>query len=284
MSSSSFPAFYDPASERIIVTPSTFAKAHLIYVQETGRLKLLEAKHSLCRCDLDSFLFVSVLRGEGTLVYQGQRVPITGNMCFLIDCRKPHSFHSDREHPWELRWVHFSGNNADEYYKMISERYDTVFTPLHLQAINQILLQITATNYRRSLEAELQSAMLLTQLLTLLLMDRREEVTDKMYEIQMFLRVHYQEKQTLDSLAERFDISKFYLHREFKRCFNETIVQYIAVLRTNRAKNLLRYSALSMSEIAEQCGYCDQNYFARRFTKTEGSTPSEYRKKWRGKR
>jgi quercetin dioxygenase-like cupin family protein len=100
--SPSFPASYDPSSERVILTPSAFAKEHLIYVQETGRLRLLEAKHVTSRKNLDSYLLVSVLGGEGTLEYQGNRFSLRPGLCFWIDCREAHRYYSSKENPWEL--------------------------------------------------------------------------------------------------------------------------------------------------------------------------------------
>lgn len=43
------------------------------------------------------------------------------------------------------------------------------------------------------------------------------------------------------------------------------------------AKNLLEETGLSITEIAEQCGYSSYLYFTRQFKKVENTTPSAYR-------
>jgi len=84
----------------------------------------------------------------------------------------------------------------------------------------------------------------------------------------------------LDELAERFFINKFYLTRIFKEQYGYSVVNYIMVLRIARAKQLLRFSDLSMEKIGEACGMPDANYFSRVFRRVEGTSPSEYRKQW----
>ena len=58
-------------SERILHTPGEFAKKHLLYVQEVGTLKSLQS-HKSQREKLDSFLFVGVLDGMGTITTGGE--------------------------------------------------------------------------------------------------------------------------------------------------------------------------------------------------------------------
>lgn len=278
----SFPPWYDPVSERIILTPSAFAQEHLLYVQETGRLKLIEARHKTSRNKLPSYLLVSVISGAGTLEYEGQSYPLFEGQGFFIDCRKPHRYYSSISKPWELRWVHFNGENAEQYYLIFKSRSGPVIRLLHKNATDRLLSELTLINRKQSIDTELQSASIITQLLTLLLVRDVGSVSDKMKEVRLYVREHYTEKITLDSLADKFLLSKYHLSREFKKCFGETLVQYITALRINHAKHLLRFTQMGMSDVSETCGYCDQNYFTRQFSKIEGCTPSEYRKLWQG--
>ena len=85
----------------------------------------------------------------------------------------------------------------------------------------------------------------------------------------------------LDELAQRFDISKYYLTREFKRAYGETIFQHIISLRINYAKRLLRFTDKSVEEIAALCGFKDQSYFSKQFKKAENVTCLAFRRRWR---
>lgn len=103
----------------------------------------------------------------------------------------------------------------------------------------------------------------------------------KLEEIQSYLQKNYMNSCSLDELSERFYVSKYYLSREFKLRFGEGISSYVAKLRINRAKKLLRFTEMSTGEIASICGVNDSNHFLKMFKKIEGVTPTEYRKKWK---
>lgn len=81
-------------------------------------------------------------------------------------------------------------------------------------------------------------------------------------------------------LANQFFISKYHLAREFKKEYNQTIIQHILIKRINYAKELLRFTDLSIAEISEACGIRDINYFNKIFKRLEMMTASEYRKRW----
>ena len=53
---------------------------------------------------------------------------------------------------------------------------------------------------------------------------------------------------------------------------------YLTNIRMEKAKKLLLSTSLSIAEVAEQSGYGDYRVFTKVFKKTEGSTPSQYRR------
>ena len=88
-------------SDRIVYTPSSFAKANLIYLQETGRLEALEP-HTSQREHLASYLFFLVEKGEGTVHFGGRQFQLTAGDCAFLDCSTPYS-HRSSENLWALR-------------------------------------------------------------------------------------------------------------------------------------------------------------------------------------
>ena len=88
--------------------------------------------------------------------------------------------------------------------------------------------------------------------------------------IKDYLDLHFAEKITLDALAERFYINKFYLTRVFKEQFGLSVTSYLTQLRITQAKRLLRFSDKNIETIAQECGMSDANYFSRIFKKVGG--------------
>jgi AraC-like DNA-binding protein len=67
--------------------------------------------------------------------------------------------------------------------------------------------------------------------------------------------------------------------RFFKKETGLTPQRYITNKRVLRASDLLHSPDLTIDEIAEQCGFCDRNYFTTVFTRLKGMGPAEYRKR-----
>jgi len=97
-------------------------------------------------------------------------------------------------------------------------------------------------------------------------------------ELAAFIHEHLSERLRVEDLSNRFHRSKNTLHRAFSAHFGQGINEYILAKRIELAKNLLRKSALSIGEIAEQCGM-ESAYFSRLFKKKAGCSPMDFRKR-----
>ena len=105
---------------------------------------------------------------------------------------------------------------------------------------------------------------------------KRMELT----KLKEYLDEHYTEKISLDELAIHFFINKYYLTKIFKETYGTTINSYIIAKRITRAKQMLRFTDMTLEEIAIAVGMNGGNYFSRMFKKIEGISPREYRKQW----
>ncbi|MCR4678912.1 Helix-turn-helix domain-containing protein [Lachnospiraceae bacterium YSD2013] len=92
------------------------------------------------------------------------------------------------------------------------------------------------------------------------------------------IRDHYMEDISLTSLAGKYNVSMGRLSEMIKEHLKVNFSDYIATLRIQRAKELLRDESLSIQEIAEIVGYNDYFYFTKVFKKVAGISPSKYRK------
>jgi len=89
---------------------------------------------------------------------------------------------------------------------------------------------------------------------------------------------HFNEALSLAELAAISGYSERQFLRLFRAAFSVTPNQYIAGLRVKKAQQLLHSTALSVGEIALQCGFPDQNYFTKFFRSRTGQTPSAFRR------
>ena len=83
----------------------------------------------------------------------------------------------------------------------------------------------------------------------------------------------------VSSIADRFGISVSYLRREFSRAYETSPIAFLRAVRVANAKNMLESGVLSVTEIAEQCGFSSPGYFIQVFHKLVGESPDRYRKR-----
>lgn len=90
------------------------------------------------------------------------------------------------------------------------------------------------------------------------------------------------EKQwIIDDIADELYLSKSYLQKIYKSYFGKSIIEEMIIFRIEKAKELLRTTSLTVTDISRKCGYSSYNYFVRQFKILEGVSPSEYRSKCR---
>ena len=92
-----------------------------------------------------------------------------------------------------------------------------------------------------------------------------------------YINDHLDESLDLKSLAEVAALSEFHFHRVFKALKGESIGAHISRLRIEAAARLLRYSALSIEDIAFNIGYEAPAALSKAFKNQYGITPTKYR-------
>lgn len=83
---------------------------------------------------------------------------------------------------------------------------------------------------------------------------------------------------SLTQLADKYSMSPSYFSRKFKLCTGFGYKEYLITIRIIEACKLLLNTDLTITEIAEKCGFDDSNYFGDSFKKAKGISPREYRK------
>lgn len=79
-------------------------------------------------------------------------------------------------------------------------------------------------------------------------------------------------------LAEKFHLSARYVSRPFKSEIGVNFLAYLTNIRMEQAKKLLLSTSLSIAEVSERSGYADYRVLTKAFKKSEGVTPSQFRR------
>lgn len=94
-----------------------------------------------------------------------------------------------------------------------------------------------------------------------------------------FIDSHYMDEEiSLNTVANVANVSSNHFSALFSQNMGQTFIEYLTSLRMDKAKEYLRCTGMRSSEIAGEVGYKDAHYFSYLFKKTQGMTPSDYRK------
>ena len=98
--------------------------------------------------------------------------------------------------------------------------------------------------------------------------------------ITRYMQEHLSEEISLSVLAEEFHLNPQYISQLFKNEIGVGFLAYLTNIRIEKAKKLLLSTLLSVTEISERTGYGDYRVFTKVFKKTEGITPSQFRREF----
>lgn len=82
---------------------------------------------------------------------------------------------------------------------------------------------------------------------------------------------------SLQALADEAGLSRAHFSESFRRSTGQSPHRYLTQRRLERARDLLRHSALSIADIALHCGFSSQAHFTEYFRRGVGITPRAYR-------
>lgn len=113
-----------------------------------------------------------------------------------------------------------------------------------------------------------------------LMSDRKSQLIEKVKNIIVEL-IHYSEEELVinfsDYLSEKMDLNYTYIANLFSEVTGTTVQQFIIKNKIERAKELLVYDELSLSEIAWKLHYSSVQHLSNQFKKITGLTPSHFK-------
>jgi transcriptional regulator GlxA family with amidase domain len=109
---------------------------------------------------------------------------------------------------------------------------------------------------------------------------QKEHEDTEILKAQNFIEENFQDKITVDELAEKFTIGRRSFERRFKKATHNSVIEYIQRIKIEAAKRTLEISRKNINEVMVNVGYTDTKAFRTVFKKITGLTPIEYRNKY----
>lgn len=155
--------------------------------------------------------------------------------------------------------------------------------PSHSIKFRENLLKLVELWKENTTYSRLQTVHLSTELIMAVLLDHYQlKPTQRTAQRELdwvpsYMSNHLQEPLSIQTLAERANLSVSRFSAVFKQQFNLSPHQYLLSLRINHAAELLTKTELSQASIAEYCGFANIHHFSKTFKKTKGLSPGAWR-------
>lgn len=207
----------------------------------------------------------------------GITYPIRRN--FVLICSPGEERYS--ELPFKTKYAKFSveGRLAEILRK--APRYFHICESLEA---NTLLDEIITLHTMKENSDILLNGKLLTYISLLLKNGKRSEATstyqnETAISAEEYIKEHYEKPIKLCDIAKSVNLSPNYFHTIFSNFFNMTPHEYLKQHRIKVAKGLLLTTQLSISDIAEKCGFANQQYFTSVFKTNVGFSPAEFKRR-----
>ncbi|MBR3894060.1 MAG: helix-turn-helix transcriptional regulator [Clostridia bacterium] len=258
-------------------------KEELLYLERQIRMELVEISHGFLdqgwnfrhlRAAFTRIYFP--LEGKGFLTFGDRTVELTPGKIYVVpsgldfSCSCPKSLNKVFVH---LNLTHPDGSDA----------FGGIGSCLVLEDDEGLSARMMQLCDRRDLRSVLELKLLLYGVLERALaqaMPERTEIKqfgDVTRAALAYIEAHLRADLCIGEIADALFVSRAALQKAFKADLDKSIGKYIDTCLMARAEILLLERALSVKEVGERLGFCDQFYFSRKFVQAHGISPRVFR-------
>ena len=226
-------------------------------------------------------VFQYVLQGEMRFVDQGQEHFVRSGEAVLFAIPSETSYH-DPVDP-DARWffITFCGQTAMSVVDEVVEKNGNILSALEQSRLLPMVAQMfsMALSHAPPVFFEFSAELyhILMELGTETLSYRKNYPEPVAYALELMDHQFGDRTLSLDRIAEKVGLSKYYFSRLFREHVNESPGAYLQHKRMQMAMDLLLHSSRSVKEILHLCGFTNYSYFITAFHKVYGIPPGAVR-------
>ena len=236
-------------------------------------------RYRVSRTNNDMFIFEYILSGSGYIEVNSEKFKVSTNDVYIIEPGQDHTYYSDPKNPFKKIWINFYSDIFKEIFNSFGLSGKTVFKNSEtLELFEQIQNLKKVSNFSDDLCYEI--APILFKILcklamnssTLITVSKTAKLTKKYIDDNIYTNI------SIDDIADNLRLSKAHIIRDFTKNYGISPYNYIIEQKIALAKKMLVLHNMNITEISNQLGFEDTNYFSKFFKKKTGISPSQYRK------
>lgn len=233
----------------------------------------------------DEYEFHYLPRGKCTMVSGKRRVSLPDHSLTFTEPHTPHGITEGSESGAPIGWYYFrfrigatGGRILPALRRAFEPRGTVRLGPPFEGRFREMLLQLQSENpLLRTSGAHLFSALVYELASNA---KKRATLSTASYvdELVQWMQSNLAASLDLEQVAARVGINKSYLIRNFKLRTGTSPIQFFNRLKIETASDMLESTSLTIKQIADQLGFCDEFYFSRLFKQFSGVAPQGFRK------
>lgn len=219
-----------------------------------------------------------IKQGEVTLTYRGKGIVLTQGQAVIIPAGELHALatHSATDPIILFHYIdtlHVLKSNSELLMPVVKDVAHTMITAQQFAPFlfEQIDSKINEQEYNdwlarliHALSNSLNSHVKRKNIKLQTLVDAKD-----------YIQKNLNETISLTELSNELNIDKWQLSRKFKPVFGVTLFQHIHASRVVKAKEMLSQH-YTISDVALECGFCDQSHLNRYFKRFAGMSPNKW--------
>lgn len=242
-----------------------------------------DASYKIVREGNASPLFLYMISGELHIRYHNQLHLAAEGDIVLLDCNQPHSYYCGSS--CEFLFFHYHGPTAVTITNhLISQNQRPVFRLTNHLAIKEKLSGLFDVLSKDGHPTDIDLSCIVyntlcrIQAFNYVTTTAPSAISDTIAEVINHMKIHIQEPMSLNTLASHVNISPSYLSHQFRKETGCPPMEYLAHLKINLAKTILRSTKRTISDIAASLGYSSTASFINAFTSRVGISPGQFRR------
>ncbi len=236
---------------------------------------------------LPQYVLIYCLKGKGWCELEsGGRRMINSGEVFVIPANTSHAYGSCHDNFWEIYWVHFQGEQAEEMARRVCEEkwgegINVELLGDNILLFDHIISDLELGSYESSYEyANYRLWHLLGAFIhhcKVTSGSKDHSVRNITNETIIYMKENLSRMLTLHDLANYAGMSVSYFCCQFRKQTGSSPMDFFINMKMQEACKYLTFSEMKIKDISREIGYVDQYYFSRIFTKIIGQSPRQYR-------
>ena len=215
-----------------------------------------------------------VTSGKLTVQIENNKYELNENELILILPNNAHLYYTDNHSKCQI--VVLSDNFANE----LVDNYSTMQSSspiLKIENIKNLMKEFSVRKPNFYLLKSITNYIAYKYVTNGNFVEKDEKLIKFIHSVFNYIDNNYDKNPTLENLANSLGYTTNYLSSLINSTFNKTFMLMVNEQRIAKAIELLKSSALSITEISYKCGYNTVRSFNRNFLSIVGIAPSEFR-------